>query len=66
MSLCNYPIKTFTNLDIRSPQRFTINETTLLYFLNKYEFDKIIQHILIDFCNINVLGYDKLEDYYWC
>jgi hypothetical protein len=43
-----------------------INEANLTYSLHKSEIDKIIQHILIDLCDIDVLGYDKNDDKYWC
>ena len=62
MSLFIYP----TNSVLRSPERIRELEINLTYKLSKLDFDSIIQRILIDFCNINVLGYDKGEDKYWC
>jgi hypothetical protein len=66
MSLCIYPTHSTSNFELRSPDRFRGNEIKLNCFVKKSELDKIIQHILIDFCNITVLGYDKNEDTYWC
>lgn len=34
--------------------------------LNKLIIDKIIKLILIDFCNITVMGYNTFENKYWC
>ena len=66
MSICLYP-RNNINFPLRGPERFReIDKIKLSYCLNKCEFDKIIQHILIDFCNTSVLGYDKYNDKYWC
>jgi hypothetical protein len=66
MSLSIYPTNSISNLDLKREEIFTPNKINLTYELNKIEFEKIIQHILIDFCNMTVLGYDKREDKYWC
>ncbi len=34
--------------------------------IDRYEINNIIQYVLIDLCNINVLGYDKFKDHFWC
>jgi hypothetical protein len=66
MSVCLYP-RNNINFSPRGPERFrVIKVINLTYYLSKSEFDKIIQHILIDFCNTTVLGYDKYNDKYWC
>ena len=66
MSLYIYPTNSISNVDLRSPERIRENEINLTYKLSKTDFDAIIQRILIDFCNMTVLGYDKNEDTYWC
>lgn len=43
-----------------------VENTTIVYYLNKLKIDEIMQQILIDYCNATVLGYDKSEDKYWC
>ncbi len=65
MSLCIYPTNSISNSN-SSLIGLQANEINLTYYLNKCELDTIIQHILVDFCNISVLGYDKYEDKYWC
>ncbi len=66
MSLCIQPSNSNSYLYLRSPERIQTNEIILNYRLDKSDLDSIIQRILIDFCNITVLGYDKHEDKYWC
>jgi hypothetical protein len=66
MSATIYSSITNFGFSIRNPERIRENEINLTYKLSKLDFDAIIQRILIDFCNIKVLGYDKLEDKYWC
>jgi hypothetical protein len=66
MSVCLYP-RNNINFSAREAERFQyIKEIKLTYHLRKPEFDKIMQQILIDFCNTTVLGYDKHNDKYWC
>lgn len=67
MSVCLYQSSNKFKPSKRSPERFRIiNNISLTYYLDKSEFDKIMQHIFIDFCDITVLGYDKYNDKYWC
>lgn len=42
------------------------NDTTFSCYMNKQSIDKIMQQILIEFCNSSVIGYDKFEDKFWC
>jgi hypothetical protein len=63
MSACIYPTNSGSNSAL---ERIQVNEIHLNCRLSKSEFDAIIQRILIDFCNMTVLGYDNREDNYWC
>jgi hypothetical protein len=63
MSAHIYQTKLISKSDL---ERIRANEIHLNCRLSKSEFDAIIQRLLIDFCNMTVLGYDNYEDTYWC
>ena len=65
MSICFYPRN--KQFSPRGPERFRIvNNIILTYYLSKFELDRITQHILSEFCNISVIGYNKYQDKFWC
>ncbi len=66
MSSTIYQTYSTSIFEIKSSYGFQRKEIKLNYYVNKREIEKIIQRILIDFCNISILGYDKNEDTYWC
>ena len=67
MSICYYPIKQKSKSSDNKLERFRIiNEINITYNLDKSIFDKIMQRVLIEFCQSNVIGYNKYFDKYWC
>ena len=55
------------HFSLREKDKFQMmNNIKLTYSLNKFELDKIMQHVLIEFCNVSVIGYNKYEDKFWC
>ena len=67
MSVCYYPVEQKQkSLKYRLERFRIINEIKFTYSLDKSIFDKIMQRVLIEFCESTVLGYDKYFDKYWC
>jgi hypothetical protein len=67
MSVCYYPVQQKSTSSNNKLERFRIiNEINLTYNLDKSVFDKIMQRVLIEFCESTVLGYDRYLDKYWC
>jgi len=64
MSLCCHQINRDINFTPRSLER--ISKKDILIKINKIDVDAIIQNILSDFCNVNVIGYEKSTNRYWC
>lgn len=65
MAVCFYPRN--KQFSLRGPERFrVIDDINLTYYMNKSELDKIMQHILSEFCNTSVIGYNKYQDKFWC
>lgn len=42
------------------------HEKYLKIQISKFELERIINQLLIDFCEMTVIGYNKNEDNYWC
>lgn len=64
MSLCCHQINRDINFAPRSLER--ISKKDILIKINKIDVDAIIKNILSDFCNANVIGYEKSTNRYWC
>jgi hypothetical protein len=43
-----------------------ISKKDILIKINNIDIDAIIKNILSDFCNANVIGYEKSTNIYWC
>ncbi len=43
-----------------------VDKIKITYYICKSEFDKIIQNVCIDFCDMTIFGYDNYHDKYWC
>lgn len=65
MLACFYPYENKNILPIKNNYRF-IEIIKLIYFINKYKIDYIIKHILTEFCNVSILGYETFTDKYCC
>lgn len=64
MSLCYHQINRDINFTPRSLER--ISKKDILIKIYKIDVDAIIKNILSDFCNVNVIGYEKSTNRYWC
>jgi hypothetical protein len=42
------------------------NVKTITFHLNSDKLTKIIKPILSDFCNADVIGFDSIQNKYWC
>lgn len=61
--IINNTLNNYTN---KQTKLFNINETTIVYNLDKLVLDKIMRGILTEFCYATISGYNKLSDKYWC
>jgi len=64
MSLCSHQINRDINFTPKRLER--ICKKNILIKINKIDVDSIIKNILLDFCNANVIGYEKNTNRYWC
>ena len=63
MTACYYPIKIDDGSTKRYEYRF-IDYIYLQYYIDKTKLEEIIKYILIESCNISVIGYNKHRDTY--
>ena len=64
MSICCHQINRDITFSPRTLER--ISSKDILIKINKINVDAIIKNILSDFCNANVIGYEKSTNRYWC
>lgn len=68
MSVCYYQMN--KNIDFsqrRLERRYRFIDIKLMaFYINSDKLLDIIKGILCDFCNANVIGYDKRTNKYWC
>ena len=53
-------------IKIEEKIKYICKNINIFYDLSKTTIDKIINLVLIEFCNSYVVGYDKYDDKYWC
>jgi hypothetical protein len=63
MTACYYPIKIEHESTKRYEYRF-MDSIYLQYYIDKTKLEEIIKYILIESCNISVIGYNKHRDTY--
>lgn len=67
MSVCYYQVNENKNLSPRSMERYRyIDIKFMAFYINFNKLTDIIKGILSDFCNANVIGYNKITNKYWC
>lgn len=66
MSVCYYQM-TPNSFSPRSQERYRFIDVKLMaFYINNDKLIDIIKGILSDFCNANVIGYEKRTNKYWC
>lgn len=66
MSVCYYQMSP-DGFSPRSQERYRfINIKLMAFYINNDKLIHIIKGILYDFCNANVIGYEKRTNKYWC
>jgi hypothetical protein len=60
------PVESNINLYKQPIRCFQIEDITIYSSLRKVEIEKIILSLLKNNCGMNVIGYNKYDDEYWC
>ena len=67
MSVCYYQMNKNNTFSPRSLERYRFIDTKLMtFYINIDKLLDIIKCILSDFCNADVIGYEKRTNKYWC
>jgi hypothetical protein len=67
MSVRLYPIKNQLMFQENKCNKYLYMELIKLnYFINKSKLENIIRNVLLNFCEVSVIGYERLTDKYWC
>jgi len=67
MSVCFYQINFNNEISERNLEKYRFIDTKLMaFYINSDKLIDLIQGILSDFCNANVIGYNKETNKYWC
>ena len=67
MSFHCYKMKSNNSFSQRLVERSKfIDVKSMLFYINMNNLTEIIKGILSDFCNADVIGYDKKTNKYWC
>ena len=66
MSIYCYKMKSNDSFSQRSIERTQLIDIKLLFCINIDNLTEIIKGVLSDFCNADVIGYDKKMNKYWC
>lgn len=67
MQACFYSTPRSDIFSSRKVERFRfLDEINLMYKIDKTVIDDVLKHILMNNCNVSVVGYNINTDKYWC
>ena len=66
MAVRLYPIKVENMNDNKDDLYLYMRSIKLNYVINKTNLDNIMRKVLLNFCEVSVLGYNQFKQKYWC
>lgn len=67
MFVCFYPVDIDDKLYKKQNEKYRFIESKdIICYIDKYKLEDMMKFILIDYCEVSVMGYDTLRNRYWC